>query len=101
MGSGVGIRGSGFAIAVSRGPCAENREHGLAQVFPSRCRKTSLTFGFTGVGVSVEDCLEKARLAMDEHVALLEERGLPVPPVNPNPRVVVQNQQPLAGAAGF
>ena len=35
--------------------------------------------GFTGIGNSVEDCLYKARWGMEEHVALLKERGLPVP----------------------
>ena len=50
--------------------------------------------GFTGVGHSVEDCLYQARWGMREHVALLRERGLPVPPENPNPTVIVRNQQP-------
>jgi predicted RNase H-like HicB family nuclease len=36
--------------------------------------------GFTGVGHSVEDCLYQARWGMKEHVELLEEQGLPVPP---------------------
>jgi predicted RNase H-like HicB family nuclease len=48
--------------------------------------------GFTGVGHSVEDCLFKAKWGMKEHVALLADRGLDVPPVNPNPTVVIQNE---------
>jgi predicted RNase H-like HicB family nuclease len=44
--------------------------------------------GFTGVGHSVEDCLYKARWGMQEHVKLLEEQGLPVPPLNPSPTVL-------------
>lgn len=47
--------------------------------------------GFTGVGNSVEDCLYKAKWGMKEHVALLKERGLPVPKRNPNPTVTIRN----------
>lgn len=42
---------------------------------------------------SVEDCLYKARWGMREHVALLVEHQLPVPPVNPNPTVTIQNER--------
>jgi predicted RNase H-like HicB family nuclease len=38
--------------------------------------------GFTGVGNSVEDCLYKARWGMEEYVALLRRRDLPVPGPN-------------------
>ena len=47
--------------------------------------------GFTGSGHSVEDCLYQAKWGMLEHVALLREEGLPVPPANPNPRVIIEN----------
>ncbi len=47
--------------------------------------------GFSGVGHSVEDCLYNARWGMAEHVDLLHEQNLPVPPSNPNPRVLIQN----------
>ena len=47
--------------------------------------------GFTGVGHSVEDCLYKAKWGMEEHLAVLREEGLPVPPGNPNPRVIIEN----------
>lgn len=47
--------------------------------------------GFTGVGHSVEDCLYQAKWGMAEHVALLREQNLPVPPLNPNPRIVIEN----------
>ncbi|MEO5925807.1 MAG: type II toxin-antitoxin system HicB family antitoxin [Bryobacteraceae bacterium] len=47
--------------------------------------------GFSGVGHSVEDCLYKARWGMAEHVELLREQKLPVPPLNPSPRVLIQN----------
>ena len=57
--------------------------------------------GFTGVGQSIEDCIQRALAGMDDHVLLLREQFLPVPPENPNPRIVIQNQQTLAPAAGF
>jgi len=49
--------------------------------------------GFTGVGPSIEDCLYKAKWGMEEHVALLKEKGLPVPKADPNPTVVIQNEK--------
>ncbi len=52
--------------------------------------------GFTGVGNSVEDCLYKAKWGMEEHIALLKQRGLPVPKPNPNLTVTIQNEK-LAG----
>jgi predicted RNase H-like HicB family nuclease len=49
--------------------------------------------GFSGIGHSVEDCLFKAKWGMKEHVELLKEQGLPVPPLNPAPRIVIQNER--------
>ncbi|MBI4328287.1 MAG: type II toxin-antitoxin system HicB family antitoxin [Chloroflexi bacterium] len=54
--------------------------------------------GFTGIGHSVEDCLYQAKWRIEEHVALLRERGLSVPKPNPNPTVTVKNEQRLAAA---
>ena len=54
--------------------------------------------GFTGIGHSVEDCLYKAKWGMREHVALLRERGLPVPPPNADPKIVIQNARQSAAA---
>jgi predicted RNase H-like HicB family nuclease len=54
--------------------------------------------GFTGIGHSVEDCLFKAKWGMKEHVELLKQEGLPVPPNNPDPRIIVQNEKKLAVA---
>ena len=54
--------------------------------------------GFTGVGHSVEDCLYKAKWGMKEHVALLRGRKLPVPSVNPNPTIAIQNASSVAAA---
>ncbi len=47
--------------------------------------------GFTGSAASIDACLLEAQHGMAEHVALLKEQGLPIPPRNPNPKVVVQN----------
>jgi predicted RNase H-like HicB family nuclease len=57
--------------------------------------------GFTGTGTSLDDCVERARAGMDEHVAMLVEQGMPVPAPSPEPTIVVQNQRGLADAAGF
>ena len=54
--------------------------------------------GFTGTGRSIEDCLSNAKLGMDEHVALLKEQGLPIPPVNPNPTVTIKKAKPIGQA---
>lgn len=51
--------------------------------------------GFTGIGQSVEDCLYKAKWGMEEYINLLKKKGLPVPPQNPNPTVVIQNERRL------
>ena len=54
--------------------------------------------GFSGIGHSVEDCLYQAKWGMIEHVNLLEEQGLPVPPANPSPRVVIENTSGVGAA---
>ena len=55
--------------------------------------------GFTGVGHSIEDCVYQARWGMEEHLELLKEQSLPVPTENPNPKIVIQNQERLAQAS--
>lgn len=55
--------------------------------------------GFTGVGHSIEDCVYQARWGMEEHLELLKEQSLPVPNKNPNPKIVIQNQEPIAQAS--
>jgi predicted RNase H-like HicB family nuclease len=52
--------------------------------------------GFTGIGHSIEDCVYKAKWGMKEHVELLKEQGLPVPPIVKNPKIIVQNEDRLA-----
>ncbi len=54
--------------------------------------------GFTGIGHSVEDCLYQARWGMEEHLQLLREQGFSIPKSNPNPKITIQNQEPLAKA---
>ena len=55
--------------------------------------------GFTGVGHSVEDCLYKAKWGMEEHIALLKERGLPIPKAKPDPYIMIKNTKRLAGVS--
>jgi len=52
--------------------------------------------GFTGVGHSVEDCLYQAKWGMEEHLQLLREQGFPIPKINSNPKITIQNQESLA-----
>ncbi len=52
--------------------------------------------GFTGIGHSIEDCVYKAKWGMKEHVELLKEQGLPVPPRVKSPKIIVQNEDRLA-----
>jgi len=54
--------------------------------------------GFSGIGHSVEDCLFKAKWGLKEHVKLLQQQGLSVPPANPDPKIVIQNEKRLAAA---
>ncbi len=51
--------------------------------------------GFTGVGHSIEDCLYQAKWGMKEHIALLKERGLPVPKANPKPTIIIRDAKRL------
>jgi len=55
--------------------------------------------GFTGVGHSIEDCIYQAKWGMAEHLSLLSESGLPIPPANADPTIVIQNAQRVAEAA--
>ncbi len=48
--------------------------------------------GFSGIGHSVEDCLYKAKWGMREHVKLLTDKNLPVPPSTTSPTVTIQNE---------
>jgi len=52
--------------------------------------------GFTGVGHSVEDCIYRARYGMQEHMEVLAEQGLPVPPRDEDPTILIQNERPSA-----
>ena len=48
--------------------------------------------GFSGIGHCVEDCLYRAKWAMKEHIALLAEQRLPIPPRNADPVVTIRNE---------
>ena len=54
--------------------------------------------GFSGIGHSVEDCLYKAKWGMKEHIDLLIQQNLPVPIKNPDPKIIIQNENKLAVA---
>ena len=54
--------------------------------------------GFTGIGHSIEDCIYEARWGMKDHVNLLIEKGLLVPPKNTNPKIIIQNEEKLVNA---
>jgi predicted RNase H-like HicB family nuclease len=54
--------------------------------------------GFSGIGHSIEDFLYKAKWGMKEHIDLLKEHGLPVPPKGPDPKIIIQNEKRLAVA---
>ena len=55
--------------------------------------------GFTGIGHSIEDCIYKARWGMIEHITLLKERGLTIPPPNTDLKITIQNEKNVAVAA--
>jgi predicted RNase H-like HicB family nuclease len=50
--------------------------------------------GFSGIGHSVEGCLYQAKWGMKEHLELLTERNLPIPPRNDAPTILIQNVAP-------
>ena len=54
--------------------------------------------GFSGSGTSIEACLV-SEIGMIEHVQLLEEAGLTMPPCNPNPAVRMLKSEQVIPAA--
>ena len=55
--------------------------------------------GFTGTGKSIEDSLEKARIGMEEHLALMKKRKLPIPSPTLNPTVTIKDTRPVRQGA--
>lgn len=53
--------------------------------------------GFTGVGNSIEDCLYKARIGIEEYISILKERNAPIPKMNSNPTVTIKNYDAFDG----
>ncbi|HZU34404.1 MAG TPA: type II toxin-antitoxin system HicB family antitoxin [Gemmataceae bacterium] len=49
--------------------------------------------GFTGSGRSVDDCLAQARGGMKEHLDLLAQQGLPIPPRSADPVVTIRDDR--------
>ncbi|ODS34050.1 MAG: hypothetical protein SCARUB_00823 [Candidatus Scalindua rubra] len=54
--------------------------------------------GFSGIGHSIEDCIYKAKWGMKEHIKLLKEEGLPIPPKSKKPKIVIQNEDKMVVA---
>lgn len=52
--------------------------------------------GFSGVGHSIEDCLYRARHGLREHLEVLREQGMSIPPRSTDPRVTIQNEKASA-----
>ncbi len=55
--------------------------------------------GFIGIGHSIEDCIYKAKWGMTEHINLLKEQSLTIPPANLDPKIVIQNESSVSAAA--
>lgn len=55
--------------------------------------------GFTGVGHSIEDCIYNAYWGMEEHISLLRDREMPVPPPDDNPTILIKNLKPAGATA--
>ncbi len=51
--------------------------------------------GFSGIGHSIEDCIYQAKWGMEEHIALLKEREIPIPKPKSYPKIVIQNESKL------
>ncbi len=49
--------------------------------------------GFSGIGNSIEDCIYKATWGMEEHVALLREQALSIPPPSLHPTIIIENEK--------
>ena len=54
--------------------------------------------GFSGIGHSIEDCIYKAKWGMKEHIKLLREKGLPIPPKSKKPKIIIQNEDKMVVA---
>ena len=48
--------------------------------------------GFTGIGNSIEDCIYKAKWGIEEHLALLREKRLPIPKRKTSPTITIKNE---------
>jgi predicted RNase H-like HicB family nuclease len=47
--------------------------------------------GLTGCGRSVQECIDRAREGMREHLEVMRERGLPTPPTSLHPTITVRD----------
>ena len=51
--------------------------------------------GFTGIGHSIEDCIYQAKRGMQEHIALLQEKGMALPKPKRHSTIVIQDERKL------
>ena len=54
--------------------------------------------GFTGVGSSIEDCVQRAKAGMEEHLSLLREQALPIPRPLGSPTITIRDEEKLRAA---
>ena len=54
--------------------------------------------GFSGIGHSIEDCIYNSKWGMKEHIELLVQLGLPIPPKSHPIQIIVKNQDELVTA---
>lgn len=52
--------------------------------------------GFSGIGHSIEDCIYKAKWGMREHIEILNEQNISAPQINPDPKIIIQNEKHVA-----
>ncbi|MDQ1265005.1 MAG: hypothetical protein QG635_155 [Bacteroidota bacterium] len=45
--------------------------------------------GFTGIGHSIEDSIYQAKWGLKEHLELMKQNCLAIPPRNPNPKIII------------
>ncbi len=63
--------------------------------FVIKCTKRYCPNKIVGSGYKPEPARE---WGMKEHVNLLKEQGLPIPPKNQNPKIIIQNEDVLITA---
>ena len=69
----------------------------LSTFVEKRCE--ILRIGYIAGRCRIQDSQrEGINTVLKEHIALLREQGLPVPPINSDPKIVIENEKKLAVA---